>query len=205
MMNGEIYVMHVGDATRSATNLSNVCVRTTPPGSLSGLAWGESMRVVDKDAGYLWSDTAIAKRQDGTWSLFIKGYPADAGCTPNSVCELCARGIYRVTGTTLTSWSAPVLMVIGSSVPEATVTADGKVWLYWDDFSQVCATSNQALGARAPNMAAYELGDGGLSSKMTVSYPEEPFETDTTRHYATNANPIALPSLDASAAFTSCF
>jgi hypothetical protein len=150
------------------------------------------------------SDTAMAQRTDGTWVLFVKGIESDNGCTPNTICELCARSIYRTTSSDLIHWSELEKVVEQASVPEATTTAEGQVQLYWQDFSNTCETQAQHLGAIAPLSMASELPSGELSEPVQMSFPDEAFESDSKLHYATNANPVMLPDDAAVAAYQAC-
>lgn len=178
-----------------------------PPAHLKELAWGEATLVLGEAAanGHLLSDTGIARRKDGTWTLYVKGVPTSLGCAGGSLCELCGRSIFRTTSTDLITWSALVKMVDKSSIPEATNYLDGSAWLYWQDFTPTCAAQDLMAAARAPISGAFEQEGGTLSSTVTVSFPKEAFETGTTLHYPTNANPIALPTKEAKAAFDACF
>lgn len=205
MIFGEIYLAHLSDEDHSAMELESLCVLDTPVSSLDELEYGESTRIISQDTvDLLMSDTAMGRRADGTWVLFVKGIPSDNGCEPNTVCELCSRSVYRTTSTDLIHWTDLEEVVQQASVPEAT-TVDGTVWLYWQDFSDVCTAQDTKLGAIAPISAAYELaGTFALSDKQTVSFPDEEFETNKQMHYATNANPVALPDSAAVAAFAAC-
>ncbi len=205
-ISGELYLTRLTDSTHAATDLQSLCVRETPVTKIADLSWGETTLVMSKTlaAGLLLSDSAIARRKDGTWVSFVKGYPTSAGCTKPGLCELCARGIYRSTSTDLITWSAPVKMIDQASVPDATTYADGSVWVYWQDFSATCAAQDEKLAQRSPISGAYELADLTLSPTIAVSFPKEPFETDTKLHYPTNGNPVALPGSEAKAALDAC-
>lgn len=204
---GEIYLTHLADATHSAMDLETLCVLQDGIAVLSDLDYGSSVKILSRDdaGGILLSDTAFARRTDGTWVLFVKGIASDTGCTPNTLCELCQRGIYRTTSDDLIHWSALERVVDEASVPDAYTGADGNVWLYWQDFSDVCAEQDQHIAVRAPLAAAYETdGDFSLSSPERVVFMDEPFEEDESLHYATNANPILLNTSDADA-LEACF
>lgn len=96
-------------------------------------------------------------------------------------------------------------VIKGASVPEATSTVDGVVWLYWQNFSQVCETQNKNVSSRAPISSAYEMdGSFELSEPINLSFPDEAFETNQQLHYATNANPIRLPDAAAKTAYEAC-
>lgn len=207
MISSEIYLIRLSDKTHSALDLSGVCVRSSPAKTFADLAWGEATVVIDKTAanGRLLGDTAIARRKDGTWTLFVKSIQADLGCVNGSLCELCARSIYRTTSSDLISWSPMVKLVDKSSVPEAVNYPDGSLWLYWQTFTPACEAQDLMLANRAPISGAFEQADGTLSAVATVKFPSEAFETDTAKHYATNGNPIALPSKEAKSAFDACF
>ena len=73
--------------------------------------------------GLLLSDTAIARRRDGTWVLFVKGIASSVGCSGGGLCELCARAIYRTTSRDLMTWSALEKMAEPASVPDAAAKA----------------------------------------------------------------------------------
>jgi hypothetical protein len=98
-----------------------------------------------------------------------------------------------------------VKLVDKASVPEAVNYPDGSLWLYWQTFTPACEAQDLMVAGRAPISGAFEQADGTLSSVSTVSIPKEAFEADTTKHYATNGNPVALPSTEAKAAFDACF
>lgn len=207
MSGGDVYLVHVGDADKSVADLAGVCFRTTAATSLAELAVGEATRIIDHTAaGLLLSDTGIARRADGTWVLFVKGIVSDPNCPGGSgLCELCARSVYRLTSSDLITWSSPEKVVEQGSIPEAASDGAGRVWLYWQDFSLACAADDLQLAARAPISGAYEEATGDLSAPVTVSFPEESFEAaDSKEHYATNGNPVHLPSLAAQTAFEAC-
>ncbi len=205
-INGELYMTRLTDSTHKATDLDALCIKETAPTKLADLAWGETMLAVSKTLanGILLSDSGIARRKDGTWVLFLKGYPTTAGCTGPGLCELCARGIYRSTSTDLITWTTPVKLFDKASVPDATTYPDGSVWVYWQDFTATCAAQDEKLAQRAPISGAYELADLTLSTRVAVSIPKEAFETDTKLHYPTNGNPIPLPDNAAKAALEAC-
>ncbi|MBI4407674.1 MAG: hypothetical protein HY565_04215 [Candidatus Kerfeldbacteria bacterium] len=210
MISGDIYLTYLSDASQSATALDSVCVLQQPVASMDELELGSATSIfTDQQIGnLLLSDTAIARRSDidGTWALFVKGIPNDLGCTDRSLCELCARSIYRTTSTDLIHWTDLELVVEQASVPEATTTPDGNVWLYWQDFSNTCDAGDEKLSAQSPISGAYEqAGSNELSDKVTVSFPDEEFEGDDKLHYATNGNPVTLPDAQAQAALEACF
>ncbi len=197
MIGGEIYLAHLSDKTHRPTDLDSMCVLEETVSDIDDLDWGSSTKVLAKADidGLLLSDTAMGKRADGTWVLFVKGIESDNGCKPNTTCELCARGIYRTTSTDLINWSSLEKVVTHASVPEATTMPDGTVWVYWQDFSAVCEADDQKLASRAPISGAYEEADTyDLSEPITLEFPDEDFETSSKFHYATNANPVALPN-----------
>lgn len=206
MISGEVYLAHLSDPTHSALDLETMCVLESTVSELSDLNWGESTRILSKDeTGLLLSDTAIARRADGTWVLFAKGREQDNDCAENSVCELCHRSIYRTTSMDLIHWSELEEVVGEASVPEATQTVDGTVWVYWQDFDAVCEQSDMKVSSRAPISGAYEMeGSYELSEPVQVSFPDEDFETNKNIHYATNANPVMLPDVDAQEAYEAC-
>jgi hypothetical protein len=207
MQGGSIFLVHLSDGSSRTTQLANVCLRSSKATSLAELAVGQGTLVFEKESGgLLLSDTAIARRPDGTWTLFAKGIPKSSGCQPGGgLCELCNRGVYRSTSPDLISWSPLQKIVDKASIPEATVGADGKVWLYWQNFAPACAAQNLQLAARAPITGAYENDDGSLSAPSNVSFSDEKFESDGTLHYATNGNPIRLPDAAAKRALDACF
>lgn len=205
-MEGELYLTRLTDGTHAATDIQSLCVRETAPTKFDDLAWGESMLVMSKTlaTGLLLSDSGIARRADGTWVVFVKGYPTSAGCTGTGLCELCARGIYRSTSKDLLTWTAPVRMVDKASVPDSTTYPDGSVWIYWQDFTEACTAQDEQLAVRAAISGAYELADLTLSTRVNVTFPKEPFQTDTKLHFPTNGNPVALPNTAAKAALDAC-
>ena len=95
-------------------------------------------------------------------------------------------------------------MISKASVPDTSTMADGTVWVYWGDFTAVCSTSDLKLAERAPMQSAYETPDFTLSTPTPVSFPKEPFEKDTSLHYPTNGNPVALPDNAAKTALDGC-
>ncbi len=206
MVGGEIWLSHLGNAAYSPAELSEICLLNQTPNSLADLAIGQGIRVISHqdEPNLLMSDTAIARRSDNTWVLFVKGIPAGE-CDGPGLCELCARGVYRATSTNLQDWSPLERIVDQASIPDATVDADGKVWLYWQDFSEVCDAQNEMLGVRAPISAAYEDLNGDLVASTQLTFPDEAFETNEMIHYATNANPVHLPTEDAWLALQECF
>lgn len=205
-MAAAIHLLRLTDATRGASELSSVCVLQTPVTALDNLKWGEASQIISSSqaSGLLLSDTAIARRADGTWVLFVKGIASDSGCAQGSLCELCARAIYRSTSTDLINWSALEKVASKASVPDATTYPDGKVWLYHQDFSPTCAAQDLKLAERAPIVGMVEGTGNVLSAEVALTFPGEDFETDTTLHYPTNGNPVSLPSAAAKAALDAC-
>lgn len=208
---GEIYLLRLADtadATRTPNQLEGICIRQTPAADLNALAWGEATPVISRaqTAGLLLSDTAIARRRDGTWVLFVKGIDAsvNAGCSPGSLCELCARSIYQATSADLLHWSALTPVVTQASVPDAVTYADGTIWLYYQNFGPTCAAQDLRLAQRAPISGVAEQADGRFTAPVTVFFAGASFETDPTEHYPTNANPVALPDAAAWAAYQRC-
>ena len=208
MIGGEIYLAHLSDASHSAMDLESMCILPSPVSTMSSLEYGESTLVIGAadSENMLLSDTAIARRSDGTWVMFVKGIKKDSGCTAGgSICELCARNIYRTTSTDLLNWSPLEVVVEQASVPEATTMPDGTVWLYWQDFDDACAAQDQIVAGIAPITAAYELPDTfELSEPEHIRIPDEKFETNKKIHYATNGNPVSLPNSEALAAYEAC-
>lgn len=206
---GSIYLAKLADATHKAADLDSLCVLPNDDAvaSLSELGYGESTYLFGTiDTGLLHSDTAIARRADGTWVLFVKGIAPNSGCTPNTLCELCGRSIYRTTSADLVAWSDLEKVVSEASIPEAATMPDGTVRLYWQDFSDACEAENLQLANIAPISTAYELsGSLDLSDPSRVSFPDEAFETNKNVHYATNANPILLPNEEALEDLEACF
>jgi hypothetical protein len=207
MADGRILLTRLTDATHVATDLASICVRRVPASSATALGWGEATVVIDsvQAPGLFLSDTAIARRADGTWVLFVKGILASVGCSGGNLCELCARSIYRTTSTDLMTWTPLVKMVDRASVPDAGVAPDGSVWLYWQDFGPACDAQDLQLAARSPIRGAAEIPGGTLATSAPIRIPAEPFETDTRLHYPTNGNPVLLPDAAAKTAFDACF
>jgi len=206
----DVMLVRAGDGTQDLLDHDSLCYLTEAPDSLDDIAVGEGAPILHApDTDLLLSDVAIARRLDGTWTLFIKGIPQDSGCMPLSKCELCSRGIYRSTSTDLLHWTQPELVASEASVPDAANGVNGEVWLFWQDFSEACdAGTDQEfhmLAARAPLTGAFE-GEGGVfSAPMTLTFPEEAFENDPQLHYPTNPNPILLPDAAALSDLESCF
>ena len=213
--NGRTYVVHsipqigvhiacLSDGINLAMNLTALCVKPTAYASLASLNYGETMPIFDVDSLRL-SDVAIAKRVDGTWVLFMKGASDTSTCIGGSLCELAARGIYRTTSTDFLSWTALEKVVSKASVPEASTAADGKVWLYWQDFTNAVAANNLVLASIAPISGAYETPSTYvLSTPIQTYFNGEPFQTNSSLHYATNGNPIHLPNPAAISDLQSC-
>jgi hypothetical protein len=201
-----VRLIKLADATRSAADVASICHRRVAARSLAELSVGEATIVIEPSAtpGLRLSDTALARRRDGTWVLFVKGYPTSATCQSASVCELCARSIYRTTSRDLITWSAVEKLVDQASVPEASTFPDGSVAVYWQSFQETCAAQNIDLAARAPIRMAFETDSGSLGPATAISFPKEAFETNRLLHYPTNANPILLPDANAVTALTAC-
>ena len=202
-----VRLIKLADATHTAADLAGICHRRTAAGTLVDLAFGEATIVIEPSAapGVRLSDTALARRADGTWVLFVKGLPTTTTpCQSGGLCELCARGIYRTTSRDLISWSALEKMVDQASVPEASTFPNGSVALYWQSFQEACAAQNLNLAARAPIRMAFETSTGALGAPTAITFPRESFETNTGLHYPTNANPILLPDSGAAAALNAC-
>ncbi len=199
-----VNITYLSDATHSAMSLTQICVKNPAPASLSLLNYGESMPIYHSDSLFL-SDCAIAKRADGTYVLFLKGISSTNPPSSGSLAELEQRGIYRLTTTDFINFSPIEKVVSSASVPEATQTSDGKVWLYWQDFTDAVAANNLNLAARAPISGAFEQnGTNTLSTPVQVTFSDEAFETNTSLHYATNGNPICLPDASALTDFENC-
>lgn len=202
MADGKVMLMRLTDGARGVGDLSAICVRRTAATTLADLAWGESTTVLDGAAsGLLLSDTAAARRNDGTWVLFVKGIASNSGCAGGSLCELCSRSIWRTTSSDLIRWSPLEKVADQASVPDASLAADGRVWLYWQDFGPTCRAQNLALAARAPIRGGPE---SDLASAQPVRIPDEPFEADAQLHYPTNGNPVLLPAAAARSALEAC-
>ena len=201
-----IRLIKLADASRTAADLFAICHRRTPARTLAELAFGEATVVIDPGAAptLRLSDTALARRTNGTWVLFVKGYPASAACAAGSLCELCARSIYRATSPDLLNWSSLEKLVDQASVPEASTFPDGSVALYWQSFQETCAAQDLNLAARAPIRMAFETSTGAPGAPTAITFPKEAFETNRNLHYPTNANPILLPDPNALAALNAC-
>lgn len=153
-------------------------------------------------------DVTVATRDNGsdpdTFVAYIKAIWKDDADEAESgvVHEECVRDIYQATSPDLVEWtidSTPVVTM--TSVPEAYVDASGRVWLYYQDFTDFC--DNGGSSNRAPVLARWELDDGTLSEPVAVEF-DEPFETDATEHYATNPTPVLLPDDAAMTAYEGC-
>jgi hypothetical protein len=201
-----VRLIKMADGSRTAADITAICHRRTAARAVSELAFGEATVVIDPAVAptLRLSDTALARRLDGTWVLFVKGYPASAACTPGSLCELCARSIYRTTSADLINWSSLEKVVDQASVPEASTFPDGSVALYWQSFQETCAAQDLNLAARAPIRMAFETSSGALGTPTAINFPKEAFETNRNLHYPTNANPILLPDANALAALNAC-
>lgn len=200
-----VHLAHLSDDLHMANQLEEMCVLSEPIENLEELAWGDSMPVVTS-TDLLLSDTAMAQRQDGTWVLFVKGIEQNNDCQgAGGLCELCARGIYRTTSQDLVHWTELEKVVSQASVPEATQTTAGTVWLYYQDFSDVCSTENLQLSNIAPISGVYEIEQSyQMSSPVRVNFVDEEFETNDSLHYATNGNPVMLPDQAAQDALEAC-
>jgi hypothetical protein len=205
--NAKIYLARLSDSTRASNDVTTICLRRTRAATLSALLFAEATLVIDsaQAPGLLLSDSAIARRRDGTWVMFVKGIAANNGCTSNTTCELCARGIYRTTSTDLLTWTTLERVVSQASVPDAGVAADGTVWLYWQNFAATCAAQDINLAARSPISGAAESSSGSLGTPINVSFLREPFETNAALHYPTNGTPVHLPDVAAKSALDACF
>lgn len=206
-VHNEIHLVHITSPGKSAADLDGICVGEKPVSAVSSLAFGSSAPIIRTadNGGLLLSDTAIGRRADGTWVLFAKGFPQNQSCQKDSMCELCARGIYRTTSTDLIHWSDFEQVVKQGSVPEAVTTGDGTVWLYWQDFTETCASGNVQNGATSPVSGAYELpGTYALSEPIEVEFSGGSQLNDGLNHPPTNGNPIYLPDARAVAALDKC-
>ncbi len=196
----ELWLAHLGNAEQRPTELAGLCFVDNDELP----AVGQTERIYsDQAEGWLISDAAISRRTDGTWVLFIKGIEDGLCDTNGGLCELCGRQIFRTTSEDLVEWTALESVMTQASIPESTVDADGRVWLYWQDFTPACDAQDLFLANRAPISGAYEDAVGDLTSEGFVSFPEETFERDTNQHYATNSNPVRVPG-EAWADFLEC-
>ncbi len=199
----KVYLSHLSDEEHQAMDLESLCILEDPVTELSELDYGETTLVVSDD-DLLLSDTAIGQRADGTWVLFVKGIENTKECQAGSLCELCARSIYRTTSSDLIEWSPLEKVVEQASIPEAT-SLNGTIWLYWQDFSNACEKQDISASMRVNISFSYELPDSyEFSEKDSVIFSDEAFETDKSIHYATNGNPIALDD-DARESLIECF
>ena len=203
---GQVRLLRLSDAGRTPAQLGSICLRTTAVPSLADLQVGDAAVLFDPATtpGLLLSDTAVARRADGTFVLFIKGIAPTSGCSGGNLCELCARSIYRTTSRDLITWTPLVKVVDQASVPEAATFPDGLVRLYWQSFQETCAARSLQIAARAPIRGAVEGADGTLGVPFAITIPKEAFETNVNLHYPTNANPILLPDGAAAAALATC-
>lgn len=201
----KVYISHLSDEEHKAMDLESLCILEDPVEERADLDYGETTMIISDD-DLLLSDTAMGQRADGTWVLFVKGIEQTKanGCERSSLCELCARAIYRATSYDLIHWSELEKVVTQTSIPEAT-SNDGTVWLYWQDFSDACDAEDQELAVRAPISFSYELPDSyEFAEKDSITFSDESFETNKNQHYATNGNPVAMDE-DAWASLSECF
>ena len=207
MIDAKVHLMRLSDATRSANDLTTLCVRQSRAANLEALGWGEATVVIDETAaaGLLLSDTGIARRTDGTWTLFVKGIPATTSCAQASLCELCARGLYRTVSTNLVSFGTPGRVRDIASVPDSSIGPDGVVWAYWQSFREACTSNDINMAARAHILTARDVPLFDLDFGFAVTFTGEDFETNTALHYPTNGNPVFLPDAAAKTAFDTCF
>ncbi len=206
MNGGRVYLAHLADDTHPATALTTVCLRQQRAATLAELAVGQATEVLGpmEVGSLLLSDTGIARRNDGTWVLFVKGITPQMGCQGGQLCELCNRKVHRSTSADLLTWSPLEAVVDKASIPEASVGPGGEVRLYYQDFADTCAAGDLKKAARAPISMMREDASGKLSAPEHLSFPDEGFETSMNLHYATNGNPVALPDAAAFAAFEGC-
>jgi hypothetical protein len=205
-VNGELGLLKVAEGGTDLRSVPGICREEQAARSLADLSVGESTPIFTQGQakGLKLSDSAITRRTDGTWVVFVKGQEQTAGCQAGSTCELCGRSIYRSTSSDLLSWSPLEKVITQASVPEAFTATDGKVWLYYVDFAKTCAKGDVNMAAMAPISGAYETaGSHKLSTPKEVSFPDESFQTQG-GHGATNANPIVLPTAAARTALQSC-
>jgi len=201
-IDAKVYLAHLSDKEQSAMDLESLCVLEEPVEDLADLEYGETTLVVSDD-DLLLSDSAMGKRADGTWVLFVKAIEKTNDCEKGSLCELCGRAIYRATSSDLTHWSELEKIVSQASVPEA-ASVDGTVYLYWQDFSNACDAGDLNLANRAHISFSYELLDSyEFAEKESVTFVDEAFETNE-KHYATNGNPVALDE-EGFASLEECF
>lgn len=206
MAGAQLYLLRLSEGSRGTADLSNVCLLNQAATSLSSLRVGDATPVFSTSAiaDLLISDSAIARQSNGSWTLLVKGIARSASCSSGSLCELCARNIYRSTSTDLLHWSNPEAIVQQASVPEAVVLPDGTVRLYYQNFGSTCSAQNLQLAERAPIGFVDVPATGAVGTPGTLRFVGEAFESTTSLHYATNGNPVALPDAAALSAWQAC-
>jgi hypothetical protein len=212
---GSIYLIRMSDGAPTGSP-DAICFLKTRATDLAALRVGDATEVLVRettgaiasgDGALLFSDTGIARRADGTWVLFVKGFSKALAETNecHQLCELCNRGVYRTTSSDLLNWSALDRVAWRASIPEATIDPAGRPWLYYQDFAAACDANNHPLAARAPISGIYEEDATGTMSTPVHIYVEgASFETNVQEHYPTNGNPVLLSGPEAFSALTSC-
>ncbi len=193
-----------------------ICFLKTPATDLAAMRVGDATEVIARgvsgaiaegDGPLVLSDAGIARRKDGTWVLFVKGF-SKALAETNScrdLCELCNRGVYRATSSDLLHWSALDRVAWRASIPEASVDPLGRPWLYYQDFGAACDANDHRLANRAAISGIREEDDvGTMSTPIHVYIEGASFETNTQEHYPTNGNPVRLSGPEALSALESC-
>lgn len=208
----EIALFRLDDGTWMAA--TDDAVEVAPPSisAASDLNTAESVVVIEAtdfptSGGYRLEplDVTVAQRYDGDWVMYFKGiYEDDAAAYGGTPSEVCYRDIYRAVSSDLISWSITTTPVVSkASVPEAYTDQSGRVWLYYQDFSNVDDCGGALPAERAPITARWEQDDYALSAPQTVIFDED-FQLDTGLHYATNPTPVLLPTNTAIGDFEAC-
>jgi hypothetical protein len=205
MNGGTLYLTRLSDGTNKASDLAKICMLQQPVSVISELKWGQGTPILTEILSTrLLSDSAVARRKNGDWVLYLKSMAKNSACQPKSLCELCAREIHVTTSTDLLTWATPTKAVGQASVPDAFTDTNGDVWLYHQDFSEACAADDLQRAVRSPIRGLMEGPDYVLGTSSKVVFKDEAFETSMTMHYATNGNPVLLRDAAAVAAYKAC-
>lgn len=210
---GGIYLTRLTDAPLPMSSLSGLCLERTTVTDKADIPQGKAVKIIDSQSILFegeklnLTDTTVTRRQS-EWVMYIKGISQTKAeqCfqANDSLCEVCARSIFRMTSQDLLTWSGFERVVQQVSIPESYTDVSGRVWLYYQDFADACAAQDLALTNRAPISGRWEQDDLSLSDPIRLSFPLEAFSQNTALHYATNGNPIALSSELSKAAYEAC-
>ena len=138
------------------------------------------------------ADPAVTLRTDGTYVLYFKGIPKEAGIVDSPYYH----NVYRATspdGLTFTAEETDTPLLLHASVPGAYTDANGKVWVYYLNFAEGWPEEHETV------WATYEQEDTSLVEPQEVTFTP----SLAAYEFVNDPDPLLLPeSYDFSACST---